>query len=495
MEFVPGETLQQRVDRKGPLEIGDAIRIGRQIAEGLAAAHATGLIHRDIKPSNVLIEASPQERVKITDFGLAQAADDASLTRSGVVAGTPMYMAPEQARGDSLDHRADLFSLGSVLYLMCTGRPPFRASTTFAVLKRVAEESPRPMREVIPEIPNWFCRIVEKLHAKNPDERYQIAREVADVLADCERQMQTHKVLKDFTRIPEGKPPAARWSHRRIRVTGVLLAIPLLLYITLWFIPSIVLTAQNRAVIHFDVIEADALLILSRNGKEYQTQIGPGTIKLLPGTYDVELRSLSGRVVSQLSYYQRTFLTGHFIPHHSPQLNEIYIGRGDILRLTASFGDRDSTPLPVAVPPASTNAKGWIQLFNGKDLTGWKTHPKQPGNWRVENGILMGTLLNGNVNHLFTERDDYRDFHMRAEVQIDQTGNSGIYFRSPFELRFLGGKFPPAYEVAIYNNDGTSSFDAFKTGSIHGLKLYPQVLIKKPTGSLSTSKCETGTPR
>jgi serine/threonine protein kinase len=98
MEFIPGEILQQRLDRTGPLETAEVVRIGRQIAEGLAAAHGMGLIHRDIKPANILIEAGPNQCVKITDFGLARAADDASLTQSGLLAGTPMYMAPEQAQ-------------------------------------------------------------------------------------------------------------------------------------------------------------------------------------------------------------------------------------------------------------------------------------------------------------------------------------------------------------------------------------------------------------
>src|SRR5262249_46822362 len=151
MEFIPGETLQQRLDRIGPLETPEIVRIGRHIAEGLAAAHASNLIHRDIKPGNVLLEGG-QDRVKIPDFGPARAADGARLTQSGILAGTPMYMAPEQAKGETLDHRADLFSLGSVMYVMATGRPPFRASTTYAVLKRVVENDPRPIREVIPEI-------------------------------------------------------------------------------------------------------------------------------------------------------------------------------------------------------------------------------------------------------------------------------------------------------------------------------------------------------
>src|SRR5207249_10465881 len=125
MQFVAGESLQDRLDRNGPLPLLEVLRIGMQTAAGLAAAHAQGLVHRDVKPSNILLENSV-ERVKITDFGLARAVDDASITQSGVVAGTPQYMAPEQAGGEVLDHRADLFSLGSVLYAACTGRPPFR---------------------------------------------------------------------------------------------------------------------------------------------------------------------------------------------------------------------------------------------------------------------------------------------------------------------------------------------------------------------------------
>ncbi|MGL5098171.1 MAG: serine/threonine-protein kinase, partial [Planctomycetia bacterium] len=118
MEYVAGQTLQQRLDQEGPLDLAEVLRIGRQVAESLAAAHDRGLVHRDVKPANILLENGLEQKVKITDFGLARAADDASLTQSGVVAGTPLYMAPEQARGDAVDPRTDLFSLGSVLYTM-----------------------------------------------------------------------------------------------------------------------------------------------------------------------------------------------------------------------------------------------------------------------------------------------------------------------------------------------------------------------------------------
>ncbi len=198
MEFIPGETLQQRLDRVGPLEVPEILRIGRQIASGLAAAHAMDLIHRDIKPANVLIENNPQDHIKISDFGLARAADDASLSCSGAVVGTPMYMSPEQARGESFDHRADLFSLGSVLYVMATGRPPFRASNTPAVLRRVVEDQPRPIREVIPEVPEWLCSIVAKLHDKDPAARFQTARELAELLADCEAKLKAQQEVPNL---------------------------------------------------------------------------------------------------------------------------------------------------------------------------------------------------------------------------------------------------------------------------------------------------------
>lgn len=181
MQYVGGVSLQDRLDTSGPLELREILRIGMQAAEGLAAAHAQGLVHRDIKPSNILLE-NGVERVKITDFGLARAVDDASLTQTGVIAGTPQYMAPEQAHGAALDHRADLFSLGSVLYALCAGRPPFRSSTMMAVLKRVCEETPRPIREINPDIPDWLAAIISRLHAKNPTDRFQSAREVAELL-------------------------------------------------------------------------------------------------------------------------------------------------------------------------------------------------------------------------------------------------------------------------------------------------------------------------
>ncbi|MFK7822129.1 MAG: serine/threonine-protein kinase [Planctomycetaceae bacterium] len=227
MEFVSGHTLHQQLNQQGPLDPKDVLEISLQLARGLAAAHKANLIHRDIKPANILLTESPTFRAKISDFGLARAVDDASLTSSGVVAGTPLYMAPEQARGETLDNRADLFSLGSVMYQMISGRPPFRASNTVAVLKRVCDDTPRAIADVIPGSPDWLCSIVYKLLEKQPEDRYQTADELADLLKRCKDQLKTGDrvtgapVLRAST---VKRATAARWTlSPRLVAAGVLL--------------------------------------------------------------------------------------------------------------------------------------------------------------------------------------------------------------------------------------------------------------------------------
>jgi serine/threonine protein kinase len=181
MEFVTGLSLQQRIDDHGPLELKELLRIGVQVASGLAAAHAQGLIHRDIKPSNIMLE-NELARVKITDFGLARAVDDARLTQDGTLVGTPSYMAPEQSRGEPMDRRSDLFSLGSVLYAMATGLAAFRGESSVEVIRRVSDGEPAPVRTLNSEAPEWLAEIIERLHAKAPADRFQSAGEVADLL-------------------------------------------------------------------------------------------------------------------------------------------------------------------------------------------------------------------------------------------------------------------------------------------------------------------------
>ncbi|QDV47088.1 Serine/threonine-protein kinase PknB [Stieleria neptunia] len=208
MPVVEGQSLQQRVDADGPLSILETVRIASQVAEGLAAAHDQGLVHRDIKPANVLLE-NGVERVQITDFGLARAVDDASMTRSGVIAGTPQYMSPEQAHGDTIDHRSDLFSLGSLVYFMLVGRSPFRAETTMGVLNRIGNDEPRSIRSINADVPQWLEQTVLRLLSKSPDDRFQTAAEVAELLQNWHAHLQQPNIM---VRPPEPTALAAGLS-------------------------------------------------------------------------------------------------------------------------------------------------------------------------------------------------------------------------------------------------------------------------------------------
>lgn len=184
MPLITGETLQQRIDREGPLDLKDILRIGMQSAQALAAAHSQGLVHRDVKPANILLDGSV-DRVLLSDFGLARTVDDATLTRSGVIAGTPHYMSPEQARGEAVDHRSDLFSLGSVIFAMSTGRPPFRAETPLGIARKIDDAQPRSINEVNADLPEWLDVITSRLMDKSKDDRIQTAAEAAGLFEQC----------------------------------------------------------------------------------------------------------------------------------------------------------------------------------------------------------------------------------------------------------------------------------------------------------------------
>jgi serine/threonine protein kinase len=195
MAYIRGGSLQKRIDREGALNTGEILRIGSQIAAGLAAAHDQGLVHRDIKPENIML-GEGVERVTLTDFGLARSVDDASVTQHGTIAGTPQYMSPEQARAESVDQASDLFSLGSVLYTLCTGRVPFRAESSHGVMRKIIDEEPVPIRELNPEIPEWLCDIVTKLMAKDKAARFTSAKNVHALLESCLSHVQQPTVIK-----------------------------------------------------------------------------------------------------------------------------------------------------------------------------------------------------------------------------------------------------------------------------------------------------------
>lgn len=189
MELLKGISLDAFIKSGKPLSIKSILRIGRETARGLGVAHAKGLIHRDIKPGNIWLEA-PAGRVKILDFGLARpAAEAGTLTASGIMVGTPHYMSPEQGRGEKMDARADLFSLGVLLYRLTTGQPPFQGTTLMAVLMAIGMETQTPACSIKKEVPPRLSRLIDRLLAKKPNDRPASADEVIAELFQIEKDL------------------------------------------------------------------------------------------------------------------------------------------------------------------------------------------------------------------------------------------------------------------------------------------------------------------
>jgi tRNA A-37 threonylcarbamoyl transferase component Bud32 len=235
MPLLKGEPLDARLRRQEKLPVAEVLLIGREMAEGLAAAHARGLIHRDIKPGNVWLEdrsdmrprLSPAEqrqprplvateyRVKILDFGLARAsAQESGLTQQGAIIGTPAYMAPEQARGQKVDARCDLWSLGVVLYRMCTGRLPFQGADTVATLMAVATHEPPPPARVNLAVPAGLSDLVMKLLEKDPARRLASAQGVAAALRQLEQARPLPAATASFAPASPGRSAPARRSRK-----------------------------------------------------------------------------------------------------------------------------------------------------------------------------------------------------------------------------------------------------------------------------------------
>ena len=238
MPYFPGPSLDRRIGRSGPLPLAEAIRIARQTAEALAAAHARGVIHRDVKPGNILLGRGT-ERAVLSDFGLAKVHSDATLTASGLLAGTPSYLSPEQARGLRVGPASDLFSLGSVLWTMLSGRVPWAGLHPHAIIHRIAAGELPPFDAPNDDVPQWALRLVEWMHRVDPGERPQSASEVAALLEACERHLndpEEHPLPVELETDDVSHRPHRRWlaaSAAAALLILILLAPPLL-----WFSSS-----------------------------------------------------------------------------------------------------------------------------------------------------------------------------------------------------------------------------------------------------------------
>ena len=222
MQWLDGETLEDRLQRQTRLPADDVIAIAAQIAEGLAAAHEQKLIHRDIKPANIWLEAE-RPRARILDFGLARCLDDdILLTETGMIAGTPAYMSPEQAQGQAIDERSDLFSLGTLLYRMLTGHLPFEADNALAAINAIQNETPAAPRQRDLDIPGWLSDMVMDLLEKDPRDRPQRATDVAHSLRTESRQYPVQPRQATCPKDERGGGPVWQWVAAGVAFLGIL---------------------------------------------------------------------------------------------------------------------------------------------------------------------------------------------------------------------------------------------------------------------------------
>jgi WD40 repeat protein len=224
MPLLRGESLEDRIWHEGRLGATEVLRIGREIAQGLSAAHRQGLIHRDVKPANIWLEGE-SGRVKLLDFGLARIAQEpAQLTQQGVVMGTPYYMAPEQSRSLPLDGRADLFSLGCVLYRIATGRLPFPGDNALAVLTSLALEAPPPPHQLAPDLPPRLSDLILRLMAKDRADR----PESADAVVEAIRRLEKEPAAVAAPASPDPPSAPVRPRRRWLRTAAVLMLLGVL---------------------------------------------------------------------------------------------------------------------------------------------------------------------------------------------------------------------------------------------------------------------------
>ncbi len=302
MQLLHGQTLNERLQQGPSLSNAEVLRIGREIAEGLAVAHACGLVHRDIKPANVWLEEG-SGRVKILDFGLARAANEtARLTQDGSLLGTPAYMSPEQADGScELDHRSDLFSLGSVLYRIVTGRFAFAGENLAELLLALARDTPVPPRQLNPGIPPALDELILGLLAKDPAARPQSAQAVVETIRKVEKAsvpgawdgLDLKLQVKDEDALsPRGRKRLPVAVAALVVITGLAVTSGVLL-------PQILDAAGNIGELSLDSPESVVAVTVTRGGRTAGV-LDPArrpALRLPAGSYGLKLTDGTGTLV------------------------------------------------------------------------------------------------------------------------------------------------------------------------------------------------------
>lgn len=459
LAYIDGKPLSKLLQTQPKLSGRQIAAVVRKLALALQEAHDQGIIHRDLKPANIMINRKGEP--VIMDFGLARRENsgDAQISHSGQIMGTPAYMSPEQARGDgkAVGPGSDIYSLGVVLYELLCGRRPFEGTVTEVIGQILHVEPPQPSQfrsDVDPRLQAICMRAI----AKTPSERYSSMKEFATALADYAR-----------TTPSEQRPSAPPVETRKEIATNQF--------------------ADLLAAISSDV-ESKVERAVSKAGHVQRIPwwtylVGSGLMGLivLLGIFffikkdtvtvivNIPMENINDPSLSFLLDNNPIAATAFASPIElKPGKHELIVNQDGKLfkRFVFDVGEKQSDPVVVqdVTPEPPTEVQvlddGWVSLFNGKDLTGWKTHPSLPVGWSVENGFLTGRT-NGWA-HLFSERGDYKDFHLRAECRTIRYGNGGIFFRSPFTLDRGNGKYPSGYEAQILHEYPRAS--ASLTGSL-----------------------------
>jgi serine/threonine protein kinase len=470
MEFVEGLDLAKLVKTKGPLPVANACSYAHQAALGLQHAHELGMVHRDIKPGNLMLTRwGHRATIKILDFGLAKASReksiDGSLTHEGQILGSPDFIAPEQIRdAQAADCRADIYSLGCTLYYLLTGKPPFPSANLYDVLQAHHSADAKPLNLVRADVPVELAALVAKMMAKEPERRFQTPSEAARALMlffkmgradtpspDAERPdvRATAAALQPTVADPAPIPPAPPTRAPRqaaptdtqevvwerlvaLEPQEPLTSSSLFMAQTSWRQSS----WRRPAIVAASVLGLAAITVL-------------GYLAADRGRSKTVAQAPNATAPNKVAAARISTPESPPPSPAKPTPGNTALTRKPVETLIDSLAKVGKVVKSALLAPGPLSAKpstsappvGLQSLFNGKDLTGWKTHPSQPGNWRVDNGILAGS---GQPGDLYSERGDFQDFRLRVEARVNEGGNSGIHFRVPY-----GGSWNEDFHVEL----------------------------------------------
>jgi len=340
MEYLEGETLKKKIER-GPLKIEEAVDIATQVAQGLTKAHEHGIVHRDIKPANILITSDGV--AKIVDFGLAKLSGRTLLTKAGSTLGTVAYMSPEQAHGESVDQRTDIWALGVVMYEMLAGRHPFAGDYEEAVIYRILNEDPEFVTKIRPEVPIKLDHIIERAIAKDPARRYQT---VDELCADLET------VSGERTEGRRGKAIFGRLGRRQRKVAARVLPVAIVLIAVIGYFLTRAVPGSGPVSIVLLPLEN----ITDDKGQEWFTD---GMTEALI----TNLARISGLRVTQRSSAMRYRGANKSASEIASELGVSYVLEGSVLRLA------DHVKITIRLIDALTNKYLWAEEYS-RDFTG-----------------------------------------------------------------------------------------------------------------------------